>query len=161
MKMPENTNQNMSQQAESGGPREGSLFLAVVKCAITGLGVGFVGVAICVPLFFVLWQLRELGLLLAFLLLPASVLFTRAFTREYSGRGTFGGAIALGLRYLLVGGWLALALKLFVVDGEISDTPFVVCLGGAIGTMIGSLTGAFRGWLWSQGRRIIVQDSFR
>ena len=83
----------------------------------------------CFPLLHVLWSLRELGLLLTFFLVPVSVLVTRGFTRRYLERGILGGAIAFGLRYLLVGGWLALVIKLFVIGGEISDTPFIVCIG--------------------------------
>jgi hypothetical protein len=132
---------------------------AITKCVFVGLGVGLVGVVICFPLFYILWGLRELGLLLTFFLIPVSVLVTRAFTRRYLGRGALGGAIAFGVRYLLVGGWLALVIKCFVVGGEISDTPFIICLGGAIGTMIGSLAGAFNGWLRSRGKPLVVQDS--
>ena len=57
------------------------------------------------------------------------MLATRAFTRRYLRRGTLSAAIVVGLRYLLVGGWLALVIKVFVLGGEISDTPFIVCLG--------------------------------
>lgn len=127
----------------SGERCEGALFLSVAKCVIVGFGVALVGVAMCFPLFYILWGLRELGLLLAFFVIPVVAFFTRAFTREYLRRGTLGGAIALGLRYLLVGGWLGLVIKLFVVAGGISDTPFIVCIGGAIGTTIGSFAGAF------------------
>ena len=63
---------------------------------------------------------------------PVSLLVMRSFTTRYLERGALGGAIAFGLRYLLVGGWLALVIKVFLLCGEISDTPFIVCLGGAI-----------------------------
>lgn len=105
------------------------MLTALMKCIFVGLGVGLAGVAMCFPLFHILWGLRDLGLLLAFFSIPVAVLLSRVCVRRYLERGTLGGAIALGLRYLFVGGWLALVIKLFVVDGEISDTPFIVCLG--------------------------------
>ena len=152
-------NPNLPQQAESQGRQEDILFLALVKWVIVGLGVGLVGVAMCVPLFYILGGLRELGLLLTFFVIPVSVLATRAFTRRYLRRGTLSAAIVVGLRYLLVGGWLALVIKVFVLGGEISDTPFIVCLGGAIGAMCGSLGGAFQGWLQSGRRPSVPCDS--
>ena len=76
---------------------------AITKCVFVGLGIGLVGVVMCFPLFAILRNLRELGLLLTFFLIPVSVLVTRGFTRRSLERGILGGAIAFGLRYLLVG----------------------------------------------------------
>ena len=148
-----------SPRAASGEPREELLIVAVAKCVFVGAGIGLAGVALCfLVLLPILLTLREPGLLLLLVLIPIGAFYVRAVTKRYLAMGTnrLRGAIAFGARYLVIGSGLGLILKL-IVGGGISDTPFVVFCGSAIGTMSGCLGGAFQGWLQSRTKAAQVQ----
>lgn len=126
------------------------IIVGVLKCVAIGTGVGVAGITICFVLLLpVLLSIRELGLLILLVLIPVAAFWIRSVGKRYLRHHTnrLGGAIAFGLQYLVVGAGIGLFLKLFVVGGGIADTPFVVFVGSVIGTMIGSLGGAFQGWI--------------
>jgi hypothetical protein len=131
--------------------KEDAVFPAIVKSILVGSSIGLLGVAACALLIPVLLCLRELGLLVLLFSLPPGAYFTWRATKKYLLRenNRVRGAIAFGLRYCVIGAGLALFLKFLVMGGEISDTPFDVFCGSAVGTFVGSFGGAFCGWLGS------------
>jgi hypothetical protein len=149
-----------SPRVTSEEQRDEHLIVALAKCVIVGTSVGFLGAGLCVLSLPILLSIREMGILLLLFLIPLGVWCMGVITRKYLSQGTsrLRGAVAWGARYLLVGAGLGLVLKLFVICGEISDTPFIVFLGSVIGTMSGSLGGAFHGWLGSRRRPVTTPN---
>jgi hypothetical protein len=132
--------------------KEDAAFPAIVKSILVGSSIGLLGVATCALMLPVLLCLRELGLLVLFFSLPPGTYFTWRATKKCLLRENdrVRGAVAFGLRYCVIGAGLALFLKLFVITGEISDTPLDVFCGSAVGSFLGSFGGAFYGWLGSR-----------
>lgn len=146
--MSTDVNPYASPQAATEEQEAESLLAALVKCIVVGFGVGVLGVVVCIALLPLLLVIREKGLLLLLLAIPFATWYTVVATRNYLAQAPsrFRGAVAWSIRYLVVGAGLGLVLKLFVFGGAISDTPLFVFLGCLIGTMSGSMGGAFHGW---------------
>lgn len=130
--------------------------MALAKCIMVGIGTALLGVGVCMLSLPLLLSIRELGLAILLVLIPLGIWCSRVITRKYLARATSRsrGALAWGAHYLLVGAGLALIFKLFVIGGAISDTPFIVFVGSVIGTVSGSMGGAFHGWLASRRNQI-------
>jgi hypothetical protein len=131
-------------------------FVAVANCIAVGLGVGVVGIGVCFVLAIALDFRPEVSLLAVLILIPLGLLASAMIPKRYfaKGAGHFRHAAIWGIRYLLIGAGIGLILQMLFGPGDICDASFVAFLGGAIGTMCGSVGGAFRGWL--QTRRVAV-----
>jgi hypothetical protein len=127
-----------------------SNIVALTKCVIVGLSVGLSGAVLCVlgSLFF--YALRDLGIFILLFLIPVGALFSWRVSRKYLAQGTnrTRGAIAFGIRYFFLGAALGFVLTAYAE--QIANHTF---FGGAIGFTIGSLGGAFQGWLSSGKKR--------
>jgi hypothetical protein len=156
---PRDPNQCLSPQSATAKQTDQSGFAAAANCAVVGVGVGVVGVGICFVLSIALDFLTEIGLLAFLILIPLGLWVSVIATKRFSAKGAdrFRCAVVWGVRYLLIGAGLSLILQMLFGPGDICDAPFTAFLGGAIGTMCGSVGGAFRGWL--QTRRAAVLGS--
>jgi hypothetical protein len=121
------------------------MLAAITKCIFVGLTVGFAWVPLCFLASLFFYGLRDAGIFLLLLLIPVGALCTWWVTKKYLLQETnrFRGAIALGARYFFLGAALG-----FFLAGCACDVCSTTFLGGAIGAMVGSLGGAFQGWLW-------------
>jgi hypothetical protein len=117
----------------------------IMKCIFVGLVVGLVWLIPCLvgSLFF--FAMRDVGIFLLLLLIPVGATYTWIVTKKYLLKETnrFRGAIALGARYFFLGAALG-----FFFAGCACDVSGTTFFGGAVGAMVGSLGGAFQGWLW-------------
>jgi len=124
-----------------------SIILELAKCVVVGLAVGASGI----PLYIVgtgfFFALRDMGIFILLLLIPLGALCTWLVTRKYLAQGTnrFRGAIAFGARYFFLGSAIG-----FILTGSACDVAQNTFFGGSIGIMIGSLGGAFQGWIDSR-----------
>jgi hypothetical protein len=132
--------------------RDEFLVIAVAKCILIGTGVGLAGIPVCFLVLLPILAFREVGLLLLLVLIPVGIYTTSVAARRYlaARMSCSRAAMAWALRYAVIGAGIAMFLKLFVVAGEISDTPIIIFCGSVIGTVCGSLGGAFHGWLRSR-----------
>ncbi len=153
-------NPYLAPAASSDDSHQESLIIAIAKCVLVGLGVGVMGIGLCfVVLLPVLATVRELGLLLLLVLIPVGAFYLRAATTKYflQEPSRLRGALAFGSQYLVIGCGIGLVFKL-VVGGGISDTPLVMFCGSVIGTIAGSVGGAFQGWLWARNHPLLPQE---
>ena len=123
------------------------MLAAIAKCIFVGLAVGLVWLPLCFlgSLFF--FGLRDAGIFLLPFLIPVGAICTWFVTRKYLRQETnrFRGAVALGARYFFLGAALG-----FFLTGYACDVAGTTFFGGAVGAMVGSLGGAFQGWLRPQ-----------
>ena len=127
-----------------------SRVVALTKCVIVGLSVGAIGGVWCGVGAVFFYALRDLGIFVLLFSIPAGAFFAWRITRRYLARETnrARAAIAFGIRYFFLGA--ALGFLLTAYAEEIAIRTF---FGGAVGAMIGSIGGAFQGWLSSGKKR--------
>jgi len=124
-----------------------SITLSMVKCVTIGVMVSACGIPLCMIGAGFFFPLRDMGIFLLFFLLPAGALCTWLITRKYLAQkaNRVRWAIVFGIRYFFLGAVLG-----FMLAGCACDVAFTTFLGGSIGIIIGSLGGAFQGWINSK-----------
>jgi hypothetical protein len=121
------------------------MFVAIIKCIFIGLAVGLIWLPMCFVACLFFYCLRDAGIILLLFLIPGGAICTWIVTRKYLLKETnrLRGAVALGARYFFLGAAIGIILAGCACD--VSGTTF---FGGFVGAMVGSLGGAFQGWLW-------------
>ena len=117
----------------------------ITKCFLVGLAAGLAWMLLCFVGSIFFYCLRDAGIFLLLLVIPAGAIVTWIMTKKYLKKETnrVRGAIALGARYFYLGAALGFFMASCACD--VANTTF---LGGFIGATVGSLGGAFQGWLW-------------
>lgn len=120
------------------------VFAGLTRSIAIGLAVGIAWLPACFLACVFFYALRDFGILLLLPSIPAGAIITWLATRRYLQHETnpFRGAIALSARYFFLGA--AVGFFFAGCACSVANTTF---LGGAVGAMVGSLGGAFQGWL--------------
>jgi hypothetical protein len=121
------------------------MIAGIMKSMLIGLGVGLVWLPLCFLASLFFFTMRDLGIFLLLFLIPIGAIIAWIWTRKYlrQEQNQLRGAIGLSIRYFFLGAFLG-----FFLSCCACDVAFTTFFGGTIAAMIGSIGGAFQGWLW-------------